>query len=43
MARFRLTPAAALDLEQIWDDTLDNFGTNQALIYTDGLIQHANC
>ena len=37
MARFRLTPAAQLDLELIWDYTLENFGSNQALIYTDGI------
>jgi toxin ParE1/3/4 len=37
VARFRLTPAAQSDLELIWDYTVENFGSNQALIYTDGL------
>ena len=37
MARFRLTPAAQSDLELIWDYTVENFDSNQALIYTDGL------
>lgn len=37
MARFRLTPAAQMDLELIWDYTLENYGSSQALIYTDGI------
>ncbi len=37
MARYRLTPAAQVDLELIWDYTFENFGSNQALIYTDGI------
>ena len=37
MAHFRLTPAAQSDLELIWDYTVENFGANQAIIYTDGL------
>ena len=37
MPRFRLTPAAQIDLESIWDYTFEKFGTNQALIYTDGI------
>lgn len=37
MARFRLTPAAQLDVELIWEYTLENFGANQAVIYIDGI------
>ncbi len=37
MSRYRLTPAAQLDLESIWDYTAETFGATQALIYTNGL------
>jgi len=37
MARFRLSPAAEIELELIWDYIVEYFGVDQALIYTDGL------
>jgi toxin ParE1/3/4 len=38
MAEYRLTPAAERDLESIWTYTRDQWGTDQARLYTDTLI-----
>ena len=38
MAEYRLTPAAEVDLEMIWIYTRDQWGIDQAYLYTDKLI-----
>ena len=35
MAEYRLTPAAEHDLENIWTNTVQHWGTNQAERYID--------
>ena len=39
MAEYRLTPAAVADLEGIWRYTVQRWGVEQAIAYTDALTR----